>query len=98
MSPRPKWRGKPLSVPTVDELSDEIGQLRLVERIEPVAVVTGFREWVVFKRDRAVLKHVVTWPGLEETFDGVAVIVRRPFDGVRLMATQRDLEDALLGD
>lgn len=73
-----------------------IAELR-ADGLEPAAIVTGFREWRAVRSQAEAREHIEWWPGDDETFDRVAVLIRPGFEAPRVIATQADLEDVLLG-
>lgn len=98
MMPRPRARGKdPIRVPDADDLAEQVRKVRQDQGAPPVAIVTGIREWVHMRRQVAFDAHSRFWPGGEETFAGAAVVISRVGREPRVMASQQDLEDALLG-
>lgn len=100
MMPRPKARGPGNMVRTVPvaDLVEDLAQVRRELKVDAVAILTGPRNWTYMRRDPEFAKHSAWWPGDEETFAGVSVVVSRWADVPRVMATQQDLEAALLGD
>lgn len=98
MMPRPKARGKtPVEVVDVNDLAREVLQVSRANRAPPAAILAGTREWVHMRRQRDFMRYAGYWPGGEETFAGVPVVINREHGTPRVMATQQDLEDALLG-
>lgn len=97
MRPRPASRKRPLVVGRASDLAGEI--LPLVDaHAPPVAVLSGPREWRMLRLQPDAKAHLRAWPGDGETFCGVPVIVRPGLGTPRVMETQGDLEDVLLGD
>lgn len=97
--PRPKARGRGNVVRTVPvlHLVQELAEVRRELKVDAVAILTGPRNWTHMRRDPEFARHSQWWPGNEETFCGVAVVISRWADVPRVMATQQDLEAALLG-
>lgn len=94
--PRPASRRRPLAYTPPEQLVAEIARIRRAGG-EPAAVLTGIREWRICRVQPEAAQHVESWPGDDETFDKVPVIVLRGVGAPRVVATQQDLEDALLG-
>lgn len=98
MMPRPRARGRePLVVPAADALAAEVERLRQANYVLPAALVTGHREWVRMRRDPQYRRHAQFWPGGEETFAGVPVVVSSMGTTPKILETQQALEDMLLG-
>lgn len=97
MRPRPASRRRPLVTAKVADLVEEIEPLVRAHAI-PVAVLSGPREWLAVKAQPDAKPHLRHWPGDGETFMAVPVIIRPGLGAPRVMATQRELEDVLLGD
>lgn len=96
MMPRPRARDRIEELPTAGELSAQIARIRR-EGGDPAAILTHIREWRRFQADPDFRKHWNGWPGGDETFDAVPVIITRDAGAPRVMATQAELEEALLG-
>lgn len=96
MMPRPRARHKLEDLPTAAALAGQIASIRR-DGGEPAAIVTHIREWRRMQADPEFSKHWRTYPGNEETFDSVPVIVTRDGGAPKVYATQPELEDALLG-
>lgn len=98
MYPRPRARGsRPLVVPAPFELASEVADVRRAYGADPVAVVTGSQEWRRMRRVEGFGDHAQFWPGGEETFCRVPVIVTHRAETPRVIASQADLENLLLG-
>lgn len=99
MMPRPKARGPGNVVRTVPaaQLAQDLADVRRELKVDAVAILTGPRNWTHMRRDPDFARHSEWWPGNEETFCGVAVVISRWADAPKVMATQQDLEAALLG-
>lgn len=99
MMPRPRARGPNNVVEVVDPaaLAQECVRVHRRLGVAAAAILTGARNWQHMKRDRGMGEYSRFWPGGEETFAGVPVVVDRNAGRPRVMATQQDLEDALLG-
>lgn len=97
--PRPKARGPGNLVRTlpVEQLLEDLADVRRDLKVDAVAILTGPRNWTHMRRDPDFARHSQFWPGDEETFAGVSVVISRWADVPRVMATQQDLEAALLG-
>lgn len=95
MRPRPRSRLKPLQVIPARDLAEAVEALQH-ERQAPVAILSGFREWVVLKRDPEARHWLAGWPGDGDTFCGVPVIVKPGLGSPRIMRTMGELEDVLL--
>lgn len=96
MMARPRSRKEPIQQASVDEMVADIANIRADGYSQPVALITDIREWREFHKQDGALDHCQFWPGGEETFDGVAVIIRRGVGKPRVIATQRELEAELL--
>lgn len=97
MMPRPKSRKTPVEVVDAHRLAAEAFGAQRALGVAAAAILTGPREWTHMRRQAAFTQHSRFWPGGEETFAGVPVVVSRYAGKPELMATQQDLEDALLG-
>jgi hypothetical protein len=93
---RPASRKKPVVIVPATELASDISDIRR-EGGYPAAIITGTREWAMVRNQVDAAQHLQFWPGDGETFDQVPVIIRPGVGAPRVMATQQDLEDALLG-
>lgn len=96
MMPRPRSRKRPISPTPIDELAAEVAQV-VSEGPPPVAILTGMREWMMVRRQVDTRGHIQFWPGGEETFCNVPVIIDRRCSDPKVVATQGELEDILLG-
>lgn len=94
--PRPRARGKPLIVPPFADLMDDIEGVR-ARGVQPAAIVSDIREWRALKKQPGADKLCTYWPGGEEAFDGVPVILRRGVECVKVARDQDELNDLLLG-
>ncbi len=94
--PRPQSRKRPIDVPECAELAEEIHDLR-VSGVQPVAVLSGPREWRTLRGQPDARRFIDWWPGDEQTFAKVPVIIFAGQGKPRVMATMRDLEEARLG-
>lgn len=95
MMPRPRSRRKPLEVGDHAALVAQIIETRLAGG-QPVAIVTDVREWRSLRAQEGAKPRCQFWPGGEETFDGVPIIIRRGFGAPKLMVDQAALEGAIL--
>lgn len=100
MMPRPKARGPNNVVRTVpaSELARICGEVFKDQQSPAVAILTGPRNWTYMRRDPDFMIHAAFWPGGEETFCNVPVVINRYHDIPRVMATQRELEAAIFGE
>lgn len=96
MMPRPRSRKRPVERMDAGVLAAEIERLRQ-EGLEPAAIITGIREWALVRTQPAAAAHLEYWPGGDQTYAKVPVIIRRDLDTPAIMPTQQELEDALLG-
>lgn len=96
MGYRPASRKHPVIIVPAEDLVAHIAGVRR-QGGEPAAIITGTREWAMVRNQVAAGRHLQHWPGDGETFDQVPVIVRPGLGPPRVMDTQQDLEDALLG-
>lgn len=97
MYPRPRSRKTPLEVIDAEDLAEDCAQARRENQMPAVAVLTGQRDWIALKRQLAFAKYGRHWPGGEETFCGVPVIISRWATSPTVIPTMSELEDALLG-
>lgn len=95
MRPRPTSRKRPLAIVPVQTIVDEVAELR-AEGLEPVAIITGKREWLAVRKQPGSRGHIEWWPGDDETFDRVPILTRLNAGAPRVMATQQDMEAVLL--
>lgn len=97
MMPRPRSRKKPVDLVPLQEIADEVARVTEEERMPPVAIVVGTRDWQMCKRQVNHRVFVGYWPGGEETFQGIPVIVKRTAGAPVVVATQAELDEMLLG-
>lgn len=97
MYPRPRSRKNPIEVIDANDLAADCAQARAEHQMPAVAVLTGQRDWIALKRQLDFAKYWRTWPGGEETFCGVPVIISRWATTPTVIPTMGELEDALLG-
>lgn len=95
MRPRPRSRKNPLEVVPVADLVAAVEAIR-EEGGEPAAIVSGRREWLAVRAQPAAKGVIEFWPGDDETFSKVAVIIRSGWRAPVVYATQADLEEDLL--
>jgi len=95
MYPRPRSRRTNIAYPDLPKLKEQVAHAAFVYGT-PLAVVVGTREWQLARRLVAYRTMVQHWPGGEETFDGVPVIVRRHLGQPRVLVTQDEVDEALL--
>lgn len=96
MMPRPRARDRVEELPTVADLVGAIARIRR-EGGQPAAILTHIREWRRMQAQPEFRAHWRVYPGDDHTFDAVPVIITRSAGAPRVMATQAELEDALLG-
>lgn len=96
MRPRPRSRKNPIRIVPAEDLAREVAAIRAAGG-EPAAIISGPREWRAVRVQAEAKAHLDWWPGDDETFDRVAVLVQTRFEWPRVIATQADLEDVLLG-
>lgn len=96
MYPRPRARGKQLDVPHAEKLAEECKRIQAEQRAPPVAIVSGHREWVHLRRQVAYGQFSRFYPGGEETFAGVPVVISRFHSTPQIVATPGDMEDVML--
>jgi hypothetical protein len=99
MMPRPRARGPNNHVEVVEatNLAEDTIRVFRHQNAPAAAIVTGPRNWIHMRRDPDFRRYSRFWPGGEETYNGVPVVISRTAGCPRVMATQQDLEDALLG-
>lgn len=98
MMPRPRSRKHPVTRVDAEVLAQEVLQVRREYGVGcPAAILTGIREWRLVRAQRAARDHLAYWPGGDVTYAGAPVIERMYLSAPTVMATQQDLEDALLG-
>jgi hypothetical protein len=96
MRPRPVSRRRQITVVAAGVLAERIEPLTRVHK-PPAAIVSGPREWLAVKRQPEARAWYRIWPGMEETFCDVPVIIRPGFGAPKVFDTQAELEDVLLG-
>ena len=94
MMPRPRSRKHPIELVDAADLVADVDAVVMDTGLQPAAIVTGIREWLHVRNQRHAYSQF--WPGGEETFHGVPVIVRRNMGKPQVMATQADVEELLL--
>jgi hypothetical protein len=98
MMPRPRSRKRPVVKVNAEALAQEVLQIRReTGEGTPVAILTGNREWRLVITQPEAQAHLAYWPGGDVTYAGCPVIMRMALDAPRVMPTQQELEDALLG-
>lgn len=99
MMPRPRARGPNNVIEVVDprNLAEDCLRVFHYQKAPAAAIITGPRNWTLMRRDPGFREYSRFWPGGEETFNGIPVVISRVAGCPRVMATQQDLEDALLG-
>lgn len=65
---------EPVAMETTGELLAEIERLKRAHT-PAIAILVSRRPWMVFKRDPEAKAHVEFWPGGEETFASVPVVL-----------------------
>jgi hypothetical protein len=97
MYPRPRARtagNKPRPV-DLDALEEAVRHERFVYgRVWGIGI--GLREWQSVKRDPEKRRRIEFWPGGEETFCGVSIIVRRTLGQPVVYGTADDATESLL--
>ena len=93
--PRPASRKRPVEIVAVDQLHRAVVAARRDTGLDAAAIITGPREWRMVQRQREYTAHGRFWPGGEETFAGIPVIVRPGLGAPQVLATQGEVEDAL---
>lgn len=96
MRPRPRSRKRDIDYVAPEDLIEDVRACRR-ETGDPAGIISSPREWALTMQQPGARPFVRAWPGDGFTFDGVPVIVRRDLGAPRVLATQADLEDALLG-
>lgn len=97
MRPRPRSRKKPVELVPLESIAAEVERIRADQRVPPVAIVAGYRDWQMARRLVDQNGYIGYWPGGEMTFLGVPVIVTRALAGIEVVATQPELDELILG-